>query len=114
MKNMKYIYNSNLLGEIRFMNTTAKANFPYEYLPETPNYRVKIDVDGKLKLYYTYDILINLTWDSGWIDPANMIVGLVSDSFNQGGLITGLEVQIAGLIEEVTAFIQKYQLYRHK
>ena len=43
-----YIYSSNLLGEIRFLNTKAKANFPLEYIPGTPNYRVKIDGDGKL------------------------------------------------------------------
>ena len=42
-----YIYSSNLLGDTIF-NTKAKANFPLEYIPGTPNYRVKIDGDGKL------------------------------------------------------------------
>ena len=100
-----YIYSSNLLGEIRFFNTKAKANFPLEYIPGTPNYRVKIDVDGKLKLYYVYNPIINAVWFSGWIDPANIIVGLIADSTNQGVLITGLESQIAGVIEDINVII---------
>ena len=105
-----YIYSSNLLSEIRFLNTKAKANFPLEYIPGTPNYKVKIDVDGKLKLYYVYDILISSTWFSGWIDPTNMLVGLVQDGINQGGLITGLETQITGLIEDVSAIIPEISI----
>ena len=105
-----YIYSSNLLSEIRFLNTKAKANFPLEYLPGTPNFRVKIDGDGKLKLYYVYNPIINAVWFSGWIDPANIIVGLIADSTNQGGLITGLETQIAGVIEDINAIIPEISI----
>ena len=44
-----YVINSNILGEIRFQNLAKQADalgFP----PETPAYKVKIDIDGKLKL----------------------------------------------------------------
>jgi len=88
-----YIYNSNLLGEIRFWNINT-SNFPPVIPFGVPDYRVKIDVDGKLKIYYTYDPLINLTWGNGWIDPGNMIIGLVADSANQGATIAGLQTEI--------------------
>ena len=59
-----YIYNSNVLGEIRFWVKDTKT-FPVEFPVGVPDYRVKIDVDGKLKLYYTYDILNNAAWGNG-------------------------------------------------
>jgi len=66
-----YIYNSNVLGEIRFW-VKSTSDFVIQFPVGVPDYRVKIDIDGKLKLYYTYDPIINLTWGNGWIDAANM------------------------------------------
>lgn len=93
-----YIYNSNVAGEIRFwVGTVQSTGSGDPFLPPGatyPPYRTKIDIDGKLKIYYTYDPLINLTWYSGWIDPANQIIALQADSFNQGIALAGLEGQI--------------------
>jgi hypothetical protein len=98
-----YVYNSNLAGEIRFWVKSAPTgiiDIGDPFLPPNidpfafPKARVKIDIDGKLKLYYIYDPLINLTWGSGWIDPANQIIGLIADSVNQGIALAGLEGQI--------------------
>jgi hypothetical protein len=99
-----YVINSNILGEIRFQNLAKQADvlgFP----PETPAYKVKIDIDGKLKLYWVYDPVINATWFSGWNDPLSMIVGLIADSVNQGVTLGGLQAEIGG----VTAYINDVQ-----
>jgi len=88
-----YVYNSNIAGEIRFWNYNWYAVNNFSPLPY-PNHLVKIDVDGKLKLYYIYDPLINLTWQSGWIEPASQIIALIADSINQGVLITGVEFNL--------------------
>ena len=91
-----YIYNSNFLGEIRFWVKDTQT-FPVPYPIGVPDYRVKIDVDGKLKLYYTYDPVINLTWLNGWIDPANIIIGMIADSVNQGITIGVIQGEIVAM-----------------
>ena len=86
-----YIYNNYDLGEIRFW-VKSTSNFPPQFPIGIPDYRVKIDIDGHLKVYYTMDTSINLTWGNGWIDVGNMLVGAVADSVNQGltiGVIQG-------------------------
>ena len=100
-----YIYNSNVLGEIRFWVKDTNL-FPVEIPIGVPDYRVKIDVDGRLKLYYTYDIAINLTWGNGWIDPANMLVGAAADSVNQGSAITALQAEVIAVDTILTNKIQ--------
>ena len=102
-----YIYNSNVLGEIRFWVKDTNL-FPVEFPIGVPDYRVKIDVDGRLKLYYTYDIAINLTWANGWIDPANMLVGAAADSVNQGSAITALQAEVIAVDTILTNKIQKH------
>jgi hypothetical protein len=74
-------------------------------LAGTPDYKVKIDIDGKLKLYWVYDPVINATWFSGWNDPRSMIIGLIADSVNQGVLSGGLQAEIAG----VTVYVNDIQ-----
>ncbi len=74
-----YIYNSNIVGEKQI------------WVRDT---RVKIDIDGKLKLYYTYDPAINLTWLNGWVDPVNMLVGAAADSANQGITLGVLQTEV--------------------
>ena len=89
-----YIYNSNLLGEIRFYCENTK-DFPVLVPLGVPDYRVKIDVDGKLKVYYTYDPAINLTFMNGWVDVANSIVALNASDANIGVTLAGLGASIA-------------------
>ena len=95
-----YVINSNILGEIRFQNLAKQAD-ALGFLLGTPDYKVKIDIDGKLKLYWVYDPVINATWFSGWNDPLSMIVGLIADSANQGIILGGLQIEIGGVTEYV-------------
>jgi hypothetical protein len=89
-----YIYNSNLLGEIRFW-CKSTTDFPVFIPLGVPDYRVKIDVDGKLKVYYTYDPSINATFGNGWVDVANSIVALNASDANIGVSLAGLGASIA-------------------
>ena len=50
-----YITNSNLAGEIRFWLASTPVSFP-----NIPMYRTKIDIDGKLKVYYIFDPILHL------------------------------------------------------
>jgi hypothetical protein len=104
-----YINNSNLYGEIRFWGKSTNTFYnPFQPYPiEAPEYIVKIDIDGKLKCYYTYDALLNATYGSGWVDIINSIVGLNADSVNQGTLITGLEAQLLANISSLQAQISQ-------
>ena len=92
-KKHTYIYNSNVVGEIRFW-CKSTTDYPVIIPVDVPDYRTKIDVDGKLKIYYTYDPLISLTFGNGWIDIANSIVNLNSADANFVISMTGLEAQI--------------------
>jgi len=87
-----YIYNSNIAGEIRFW-CKSTSSYPVIIPLGVPDYRVKIDVDGKLKVYYTYDPLINLTFGNGWVDVGNSIAGLNASDANIGAAIGALEIQ---------------------
>jgi hypothetical protein len=90
--NHTYIYNSNVAGEIRFW-CKSTSDYPVVIPLGVPDYRVKIDVDGKLKVYYTYDPLINLTFGNGWVDVGNSIAGLNASDANIGISISALEIQ---------------------
>ena len=91
--NHTYISNSNVLGEIRFWCKSTK-DFIVVVPLGVPDYRVKIDVDGKLKVYYTYDPAINLTFGNGWVDVGNSIAALNASDANIGISLGGLEAQI--------------------
>ena len=97
--NHTYIYNSNLSGEIRFWAKSTSL-FPPQVPLGVPDYRVKIDVDGKLKLYYTYDSSISATWGNGWIDIANMLVGIIAGDTNVGITLGGLQAEILALAKK--------------
>ena len=88
-----YIYNSNIAGEIRFW-CKSTSSFPIVIPVGVPDYRVKIDVDGKLKVYYTYDPAINLTFGNGWVDVGNSIAALNASDANIGVSLAGLEAQL--------------------
>jgi hypothetical protein len=90
--NHTYISNSNIAGEIRFW-CKSTSEYPVVIPLGVPDYRVKVDVDGKLKVYYTYDPLINATFGNGWVDVGNSIVGLNAADANIGAAIGALEIQ---------------------
>ena len=90
------IYNSNLGGEIQFWVKSTNI-FPPIVNVGVPDYRVKIDIDGKLKIYYTYDPAISLTWGNGWVDIINVLIGLIAGSGNAGITIRGLQAEIFAL-----------------
>ena len=92
--NHTYITNSNTIGEIRFW-TKSTSNFPVIIPSGVPDYRVKIDVDGKLKVYYTYDPSISLTFGNGWVDVGNSIVNLNSADVNINATIAGIQIEIS-------------------
>jgi len=87
-----YISNSNIAGEIRFW-CKSTSEYPVVIPLGVPDYRVKVDVDGKLKVYYTYDPLINATFGNGWVDVGNSIAGLNAADANIGAAIGALEIQ---------------------
>jgi hypothetical protein len=86
-----YVYNSNLAGEIRFYTASTNAFIT----SGMPTYRTKIDVDGKLKIYYIYNAGINLTYGSGFVDIVDSIVGLNAADVNLNIITTGLQGQIS-------------------
>jgi hypothetical protein len=88
-----YIYNSNILGEIRFW-VKSTPEFPVVNPIGVPDYRVKIDNDGKLKIYYTYDPAVHATWGNGWIDPAVLLIAGIANDINQDLVISALEGQV--------------------
>ena len=88
-----YISNSNVLGEIRFW-CKSTSSFPIVIPIDVPDFRVKIDVDGKLKVYYTYDPAINATFFNGWVDVGNSIAALNASDANIGISLATLEAQI--------------------
>ena len=93
-----YIHNSNLAGEIRFFTASTSA-YPVIIPFGVPEYRTKIDSDGKLKIYYTYDPLINLTYGNGWVDIVNSIVGLNAADVNINATVVLLEAQVVNNYE---------------
>jgi hypothetical protein len=93
-----YINNSNTLGEIRFWcKSTSSFYIPEDLIGIAPEHRTKIDVDGKLKIYYIYNPAINATFFSGWIDIATSIVALNASDANIGISLGGLEAQLLAL-----------------
>ena len=92
--NHTYIYNSNVLGEIRFWCKSTSDFFIPAGAVDVPDYRVKVDVDGKLKVYYIYDPLINLTFGSGWIDIGNSLVALNASDANISASIVASDLAI--------------------
>ena len=94
--NQTYITNSNLGGQIRFWVSSTPL-FPTQVIESTPDYRVIVDVDGKLKLYYSYNSSINLTWGSGWVDVIDVLIGILANNANTGVVIGGIQAEIISL-----------------
>jgi hypothetical protein len=107
-----YIYNSNVVGEIRFW-CESTSDYPVVIPVGVPDYRVKIAPNGHLMCYYTYDPAINLTFGNGWIDIGNSIVALNASDANIGISIGGLEIQIKNnfqiLQEQLTTLLLALQ-----
>ncbi len=92
-KTHTYITNSNLVGEIRFWVKSA-GDYPVVVPFGVPDYRTKIDADGKLKIYYTFDPLISATFGNGWIDVATSIVNLNAADINMTASLVGIQGEI--------------------
>jgi hypothetical protein len=101
-----YIMNSNVAGEIRFWCKDTQL-FPIVVPSGVPDYRVKIDVDGRLKVYYTYDPAINLTFFNGWIDVGNSIVALNASDANITATIGAIDVQVNLRITELDTIVNQ-------
>ena len=69
-----YLKNNNTGGEIRFLTKDAENN--NDVSNNALKYNVKIGKDGKLYLYYTYNITTSLVITSQWIEVSNYIAGL--------------------------------------
>ena len=108
-----YINNSNTLGEIRFWCKDTQL-FPVIIPVGVPDYRVKIDVDGKLKIYYTYDPAINATFFNGWIDVGTSIAGLNASDANIGIAITGLELQLQFEVRKINIELEQLLIYQQR
>jgi hypothetical protein len=104
--NHTYIYNSNVLGEIRFW-CKSTSSFPVINPFGVPDYRVKIDVDGKLKVYYTYDPLINLTFGNGWIDVATSFAALNASEANLGIAIGSVELSLGLRLTKLEIYVKE-------
>ena len=85
--NNLYILQANPDGEIRFLTKDAYLN---NDVGATQPYNMKIDSNGKLYLYYTYNFITNPLYFSGWKD----IMGDVAQGFRD---INILEVGTAVL-----------------
>ena len=68
-----YINNSNIGGEIRFF-VKQSGIFDINNASGQP-YRVKIGADGKLYLYYNYNVAIGLFETERWVEPINELIG---------------------------------------
>jgi hypothetical protein len=84
-----YIYSSNLLGEIRFV---TKGTPDYVFNSHN-NYIIKIKENGRLAIYYEYDLLFP-TVLSGWYDIMDGIRDGYAYQTTANGLIGGLQGEI--------------------
>ena len=107
--NHTYINNSNILGEIRFWCKSTNDFIVVEPLG-VPDYRVKIDIDGKLKVYYTYDPLINLTFFNGWVDVGNSIAALNASEANLGIALGAVEIALGIKITQLEVKVNQVVL----
>ena len=101
-----YVYNSNLAGEIRFYTASTNAFIT----SGMPTYRTKVDVDGKLKIYYIYNAGINLTYGSGFVDIVDSIVGLNAADINFNIAILGLQAEVTFNDQYVKQEIRNLQI----
>lgn len=70
--NDTYITNSNIGGEIKFY---VKQSGIFDINNASGQiYRVKIGNDGKLYLYYNYNIAIGILETERWVEPVNMLI----------------------------------------
>jgi len=108
-KKNTYIYNSNLLGEIRFHTESSKF-FPPQIITDDLPYRTKIGIDGKLYVYYTYDNLISATLTTTWLDVANILGGIFANNVNVGLSLGALQAEIVAVnAKEESDILNVYQ-----
>jgi hypothetical protein len=94
-----YITNSNVGGEIIFY---VKNSGIYDIYNATGQpYRVKIGTDGKLYLYYNYNIAIGALETERWVEPINMIIGHNVALGNLNVITGATDITVGSLIIKV-------------
>ena len=94
-----YITNSNVGGEIIFY---VKNSGIYDINNATGQpYRVKIGTDGKLYLYYNYNIAIGALETERWVEPINMIIGHNVALGNLNVITGATDITVGSLIIKV-------------
>ena len=93
-----YIYNSNLLGEIRF---TTKGT-PQYVLNENRNYIIKISENGGLYLYYNYQFQYP-TVLGGWYNVMDSIRDGYAYQATNGALLGEIQIAINGINSQLIA-----------
>jgi len=94
-----YIYNSNVGGEIRFYVKNSGI-FDINNASGQP-YRVKIGTDGKLYLYYNYNVAIGLLETERWVEPINMLIGHNVALGNLNAITGATDITVGALIIKV-------------
>ena len=95
-----YIYSSNLLGEIRFV---TKGTPDYVFNSHN-NYIIKIKENGRLAIYYEYDLLFP-TVLRGWYDIMDGIRDGYAYQATANGLIGGLQGEINNIYNTLEPLI---------
>lgn len=94
-----YIYNSNVGGEIRFY--VKNSGIPDINNASGQPYRVKIGTDGKLYLYYNYNVAIGLLESERWVEPINMLIGHNVALGNINTITGATDIAVSALIIKV-------------
>jgi hypothetical protein len=94
-----YINNSNIGGEIRFF---VKQSGIFDINNASGQlYRVKIGNDGKLYLYYNYNVAIGLLETERWVEPINMIIGHNVALGNLNAITGATDIAVGNLLFDV-------------
>ena len=94
-----YVINSNIGGEIRFY---VKNSGIFDINNASGQlYRVKIGADGKLYLYYNYNIAIGLLETERWVEPINMLIGHNVAIGNLNAITGATDIAVSKLLIDV-------------
>ena len=99
--NNLYILQANPNGEIRFLTKDAYLNNDVDENDGNLYYNAKIGADGKLYLYWTYDVVSNPIYFSGWKDIMSEVAVSLRDINLIGAGIFVLEGQVATAIGDI-------------
>lgn len=91
-----YIYNSNILGEIRFVTQGT----PKYALNDDNNYTIKIQENGQLYIYYNYDFGYP-TVLGGWYNVMDALRDGYAYQATNGALLGEIQFKINGLSSQI-------------